>query len=375
MEKIFKSRPGGIKIIIVFIFLSLYTGISQADAQVLKDTTAMRLVKKTVDQVYNMHFNEASKTCDLISAEYPNHPVVLLLKGMLTYWKDYPLMEESAPGRIFEQQMLLCIDKCEHFTNGNEAEILLVNLCARGILLLYYGANEMNSKTFSLGRTTYRYLRHAFEFTGTFPDFYFFTGLYNYYREAYPEAHPVYKPLFALLPRGDREKGMNQLRTAFKEAIFMKAEASTFLSSNYKYFENDFSNASYFSRMLYNKYSLNTVYLIDCIEDLLLTGKYDDAEILILSPAARTNNRFYQAQLIILRGVLNEKKYHNSSQASQEYTIGAQNIASYGEWGSQYEAYAYFGLSRLNGDNPHDQKIYRKKALEHADFKAINFDK
>lgn len=348
--------------------------INGTGAQVLEDPPMLTLVKKTVDQVYNMHFTEAVEACNQISRKYPEHPIVFLLRGMIIYWKNYPLMPGSAASQEFEKQMHICIDRCENFEPVYEAELLLANLCARGSLLLYYSDNELTSKVFSLGRTTYKYLRRSFKFTGAFPDFYFFTGLYNYYREAYPDAHPVYKPLFAILPRGNRKKGMNELRTAVYESIFMKAEASTFISSNYKYFENDFDSATYFSQNIYNRYSLNTVFLIDCIEDLLLTGKYDEAEKLILSPGSRTNNRFCQAQFIILRGILNEKKYKNIDQARQEYSIGAANIQEFGDYGKQYASYAYFGLSRISSNDSHDQKIYRRKAIELADFPEINFD-
>ena len=63
-----------------------------------------------------------------------------------------------------------------------------------------------------------------------YSDFYFFTGVYNYYREAYPEAYPVYKPLALLFPKGSKTKGLEDLLIASKNSIFLKAEAFSFLS-------------------------------------------------------------------------------------------------------------------------------------------------
>jgi hypothetical protein len=242
--------------------------------------------------------------------------------------------------------------------------------------LAYYAGNKLHSKILSLARPSYKYLRHSFEFTGTFPDFYFFTGLYNYYREAYPEAHPGYKPIFAMFPRGDRIKGMNQLRTAFEESIFLKAESSTFLSSNYKYFENDYKNASYFSRTIYRDYPLNTVYMINCIEDMLLTKNYEGAQKLIDSPQSKTENKYYQAQFTILRGILEEKKNKDMNKAGQQYSEGIATLSKYGSYGEQYAAYAWFGLSRISGisEDRHNQRAYRRKALELTDFGNVNFD-
>jgi len=356
-------------------YMMLITRTFLIDAQVLHDTASLNLVKTTVDQIYNMRFSDATETTNLLSKIYPEHPVVFLLRGMIIYWEGYPLLSGSEKGREFEQQIHLCIDRSEEFGPENEAEFLLANLCARGSLLAFYTGNELQSKVFSLGRTTYRYLRRAFKFTGSFPDFLFFTGLYNYYREAYAEAHPVYKPLMAVFPRGDRDKGMQELLTAFRNSIFLKAEASTFLSSNYKYFESDYINASYFSRLIFRDYPGNIVYRINCIEDLLLIQKYDDARKLILSASSETDNRYYQAQIMILNAILAEKN-KDLYQAEKDYRKGIEIISEFRNYGDQYRAYAYFGLSRISAsrNDKHNQRIFRRRALDLTDFDHVNFN-
>jgi hypothetical protein len=363
-----------LKIMAFSLGMYLLTGFIQIEAQVLRDTAALKLVEETVDQMYNMRFREAVRICNNITEKYPEHPVVNLLRGMIIYWENFPLMSESVEGRAFEYQMRLCIDKSEDYEPENEAEFLLITLCARGSLLAFYSSNDLLSKAFSLGRPSYRYLRRSFKFTGIFPDFYFFTGLYNYYREAYPVAYPAYRLLFSVFPKGDRVKGMRELRIAFRESIFLKAEASTFLSSNYKYFENDFERALYFSRSIYNEYPLNIIYRINCIEDLLLTGKYNEAEKLL--NYSNSNKRYYQAQLTILRGILSEKKYNDLNKAEQLYSAGIESISEYNNYGEQYTAYAWFGLSRISGlkNDRHNQRTYRRKANDLTSFGDVNFD-
>lgn len=356
-------------------FMMLISRTILIDAQVLHDTASLNLVKRTVDQIYDMRFSEANETTNLLSKNYPEHPVVFLLRGMIIYWEGYPLLSGSEKGSEFEQQIRLCIDRSEEFGPENEAEFLLANLCARGSLLAFYTGNDLPSKVFSLGSTSYRYLRRSFKFTGSFPDFLFFTGLYNYYREAYAEAHPVYKPLLAVFPRGNRDKGMLELRTAFRTSIFMKAEASTFLSSNYKYFENDFKNASYFSKLIFKVYPGNIVYRINCIEDLLLIQKYDDARKLILSTSFEKDNKYYQAQIMILNAILAEKN-KDLNQAEKDYRNGIEIISEYRSYGDQYKAYAYFGLSRISAsrNDSHNQRVFQRRALDLTDFDQVDFN-
>jgi len=103
--------------------------------------------------------------------------------------------------------MRQCIRLAE--TNNNpayEAEYLLANLCARGMLLMFYAENDLIMEVIPLTISAYKYLRRAFDFASICTDLYYFTGVYNYYREAYPEAHPVYKTLAFLFPKGNKTK-------------------------------------------------------------------------------------------------------------------------------------------------------------------------
>jgi hypothetical protein len=104
---------------------------------------------------------------------------------------------------------------------------------------------------------------------------------------------------------------------------------------------------------------------------------YDEADQLISASMGNEENSFFQAQLLILKGILYEKKYLNKKMAEQYYNKGISDISIYGKFGNEYAAYAYFGLSRLSDDNgnKHSRRTYRKEAEKLADFKKINFDK
>jgi hypothetical protein len=178
-----------------------------------------------VDQIYNQQFIQAGTTYRKIKSLYPEHPITYIFRGLITYWENYPLTPSSPERVSFEKDMKHAIELCEkkHRT-GDEAEYLLSNIGARGLLLLFYADNELSMEVLSLAPGTYQYVKQSFNYTNTFPDFYFITGLYNYYREAYPEAHPVYKPLAILFPKGDRDRGLNELQIASRTAILLKAE-------------------------------------------------------------------------------------------------------------------------------------------------------
>jgi hypothetical protein len=345
--------------------------------QILKDSASINLLKSCVDDIYDFRFENAREASQKLNHSFPGHPVIFLLNGMTTYWENYPLIPSSPSFTAFENDMRNCIRLCEENSHTDDyAEYLLANLGARGLLLLFWADNNVSENVFPLAKSTYHYIRQCFDYSSFYPDFYFFTGLYNYYREAYPDAHPIYKLLAMFFPKGDREKGLRELQAAAKNAIMLKAESSFFLSNIYINFENNYQNAYTFSKSLHELYPANLEYLADYIKNILLVKKYDEAENLIMLFDNKTGNPFFQSELAIFKGILQEKKYVNNSLAQKYYNEGLIDISVFGYYGNEYAAYAYFGLSRisdLNGDRQ-NKKAYRKKALELTDFRKVNFD-
>ena len=178
-----------------------------------------------------MQFNYSEEVYRKICKLYPDHPVVILFKGILNYWEKYPLIPVSSSCTTFKEEMRKCIELCEKNKKlSYESEYLLANLGARGLLLTFYANNSLKNEVFPLAKSTYRYVRKSFDFTSFYPDFLLFTGLYHYYREVYPRVHPVYKPLAFLFPDGNREKGLKDIQTAAQHSILLKAESLSYLS-------------------------------------------------------------------------------------------------------------------------------------------------
>jgi hypothetical protein len=352
-------------------------GTTALPGQILKDSASINLLKSGVDDIYDFRFENAREVTQKLNKSFPGHPVIYLLNGMITYWENYPLIPSSQPCTSFENDIRNCIRLCEENSfPGDYAEFLLANLGARGMLLLFWADNDLSENVFPLAKSTYHYIRQCFDYTSFYPDFFFFTGLYNYYREAYPDAHPIYKLLAMFFPKGDREKGLRELQTAANNSIMLKAESFFFLSNIYISFENNYQNAYTFSKSLHELYPANLEYLAEYIKNILLVKKYDDAENLIILSGNLTNNPFFKAQLEVFKGILQEKKYHNNTLAQKYYNEGLIDISVYSSYGNEYSAYAYFGLSRisdLNGERQ-NKKMYRKKALELTDFRKVNFD-
>ena len=366
------------KIIMKWVGLLLFLSSVPVNAQFLKDSTALRLVKQDIDDIYNMQFNDAREIYTKIAQSYPRHPIVYLLRGIMTYWENYPMLHTSPSHDSFEEDMKECIRLSETKDNqGFEAEYLLADLCARGMLLTFYSDNDLIMEVTPMMISTYKPLRRAFDFTSGCTDLYYFTGIYKYYREAYPRAYPVYRSMAFLFPHGDMAKGLKELQTAARSSVVLRAESCYLLAWIYLNFENKLPESLLYCRTLNEQYPENTLYLETYIRNLLIMKKYNEAEKLLSASPEEEENKFFQAQLLILKGILQEKKYHDNKLALQYYNKGINEISLFGTYGHEFAAYAYFGLSRISEDNgeKHTRKIYRREALKLADFKKIDFDK
>jgi len=335
------------------------------------------MIRKCVAHTYNFEFDKAIELSNQVSLKYSNHPVEYMIRGMMTYWQNYPLTPSVPAHDSFENDLRDCILLSDQVLNpADEAEYLLIGLCARGLLLIYYADNGLNREVMRLAKETYKNMRRAFDYTEVYPDFYFFTGLYNYYREAYPEVHPLFKALAFLFPKGNKTLGIKQLQTAANISIFLRAESLYILLWINGGFENSIDHAFDCSKSLHEKYPANLNYLGEYIKYLLLTKDYDKAEKLIEHSGITVINTYYQAQQTIFNGILQEKKYHNDTVAQQYYNKGISELTVFGEFGNEFAAYAYFGLSRIcerKSDKP-EMRTYRNKANDLAPFKKINFD-
>jgi len=356
---------------IICIFLSVFLGTNTMDAQLFQDPSVLNLIKKDIDNIYNMKFTESQDIYLRIRRSYPNHPVLYLLRGMQTYWKNYPLLNTTPAHVSFEADLRQCIRISEeNKLPAYEAEYLLTNLCARGMLLEYYNDNNLTFEVIPLVTSTYRKLRHAFAFTGTCIDLQYYTGVYNYYREAYPHSYPVYKPLVLLLPSGNMATGLKELNYAAANGVVLRAESNYLLAGIYLNFEKKYQQAINYSRILHRSYPDNESYLALYIKNLLLLEQYDEAENLIKTSSEGSGNKYLQAQLIIFKGILQEKKYHNINLAKQYYHSGISKLSLFGGYGNEYKAYASVGLSRISNikSEPDNRGQLKEKTNKLAAF-------
>jgi hypothetical protein len=161
------------------------------------------------------------------------------------------------------------------------------------------------------------------------PEFYFTSGMYNYYVEVYPEEHPIVKPLLVFFKNGDKALGLKQIDTATKVGTITKAESCYYISHIYLKYEAKPEKAAMYMEKL-SGFVSEKPYLSDEARGstMLLSGKYDQAHEKALQLLRKqVSTGFYPAAWRTFQGILEEKDRKNDAAAQKGVSGSTQNAA------------------------------------------------
>lgn len=349
-----------------------------AQPTIFSDTSLINKINIGVNQVYNFQFEDAKNTYNELIDIYPGHPFVSLYDAILLYWEYFPIVPHSDYYHNYVGLIGDVIEKTDVILETNEynSETVFFNLIARILLLQYYADNGLPSKIIPHCRTSYRLLLEGFDLMDEVVDFHLFTGIYNYYREAYPEAHPIYKPITYFFAKGNKKLGMQQIKHNWQNGVFLEAESLFFLLYINLFFEGNYIQSKVYAYKLYEEYPDNPLYCSYLIKVLLLKENYEEAEILIDKLFTfKHNNGYFKSMAKIYQAILFEKKHRNFVKAEELYQEVILEANTYGDFFNNSLSYVYFGLSRINAQNDiKNSKQLRKQAVNLSNYPNINFD-
>lgn len=339
----------------------------------MTDPASQQLVLKALDYAYNMEFAEADGLIRQLQTRYPQHPVGFILRASQVELQNLPLSENKAATAQFtqaiEQGMVLAkrmLDK-----NEKDPEAVFFMLTCHSYMAALYNNRGDVLKAVGEARKTYGYLRDGFKLMDKNPDFYFTTGLYNYYVERYPLDHPIVKPFMLFFADGNIELGIKQMDIATKKALFMRPVANYYVSHLLLKHESSPARAAGYTGYLVDKYPNNPLFVMSYAEALLLSGRHAEARPYVqrlkqmpskLVPVA------YQA----FSGMLAEQADKDDAEASAFYQR-ALKLPVNDPYTKEYHAFANAGLARIaaRANNRDLARAYYKKVQSGAEYKSL----
>jgi tetratricopeptide (TPR) repeat protein len=347
----------------ILLLLTFTFTILNSQAQLLNDNDSKQLIISGLDKLYNFEFKEAESFFQKVKTKYPKHPVTPLLTAMVLEYQHKPIAQNPK----IAGQYILQLEKCQQIAETmyddpkTKTEATFFLLASHGFIAL---ANHYQNET------AYSYLKDGFKLMDKNPDFYFTTGMYNFYRVQYPETHPIVKPIMVFFGDGNKKLGLQQIELATQRGTFTRAEAAYYLMGICFKYENNIQKAMQFANWLHERYPNNNIYKMRYVEALVANGKDEDAQA-IIQQLKKNPNKIYQISMNVMDGIIAEKIKKNDKWATTFYSTALKNQPDY-EYTNDYYAMAYLGLARISnraGDKK-KAKEYAKKALDFAEYKT-----
>ncbi len=352
------------KIYIILLFSLFFATPLYSQDSLLNNEKILKVIYNGLTAMYGYDFGPAHEALEQVRKEYPDHPVTPFFEALITYWEYYPLLPGQPEADKFTTLMEDCISRAENMLDKDENNIegVFFDLFGRAFYVMFWSDNGKPGKVFPFLNQMYKETLKGFEFKDVFNEFYFTCGLYNYYIEAYPENHPVYKPIAMFFRKGNRKLGLKQLKYCADNSVFLRVEARLFLSIIYENYEDDFKTAQEYAASLYNEFPGNPYYAGNYLEILLYNHKYFFAPV-ILDHLSEMENPFAVMQTHLFNGLYLEKGQHDWEKAADEYRQALNLAEKYGPFANHYNAIADMGLGRYfqaKGDRSEALEYFRK---------------
>ena len=362
------------RLLVTLCYLCICWTVVSSQASYLNRPDLLNQVEECLNHTYNFSFKEARKVQLDLSEITPEHPAPLFLEALIVYWENFPLTPEKEPADSFVMLMDQVVEQSELLMEdeGAQLEGIFFDLFGRALKAMYWADNGKSGKVIPDLGTMYRNTKEGFALKDQFVEFYFSTGLYNYYIEAYPEAHPGYKPLVAFMKEGDKTLGLQQLGYAIDHAIYLRVESIFFMSLLQLNYEDDLEGASVYARQLHREFPNNLYYQGHLVTILLHLHQFEEVEE-ILEAMKHQEDSYSEMIKRLALAFMSEKMHNHPLVAQNEYGEVVKLADLIGPFADVFKAMAYMGLSRLNEQKElhSESKRYARKAGNHTAYKFI----
>jgi hypothetical protein len=244
------------KYLLTVLFLFACTGIHPQGARF--DSTASQGIK----QIYDMQFSRAEETFRRLIADYPDRPAGRFFLAMIDWWKILVDADVESYDDLFFQKLEDVIYQCDDLLKKNPQDVdaLFFKGGAIGFRGRLRAFRESWIKAADDGREALPIVERASNLDPNNLDVQLGFGIYNYYASVIPNEFPLLKPLMIFFPKGDKQKGIEQLNNTAMHGKYAKYEARYFLMTLYFTYENDAYKAGEFAKLLSSDFPDNPVF-------------------------------------------------------------------------------------------------------------------
>jgi hypothetical protein len=345
-----------------------------AQQNILDSQLTQKKIEKCLYATYGFNFPEAKDVQKELEEEMSQHPVAWFLSALITYWEFFPILPDDPQVNIFISDMDRAIELAGGMLSKdpNSMEGIFFDMHARAFKAMFWADNGKTGKVIADLNNMYRSTLLGIDYKEEFNEFYFSSGLYNYYIEAYVEKHPMYKPIALLFRKGNKKDGLEELQYAIHNTTYIRYEAILFMSLIQLNYEKNMPLALEHAAQLYNHFPRNIYYAGQYLIILVHSEQYAVASALN-SNLTDKNDGFHRMIHQLIEGFISEKQRNDFTRAILNYEESIRQSENYGPIANLYAAIAYAGLARIaekEGD-PVAARKYKKNSSRLSDYEFI----
>jgi len=264
----------------MFCFL-LVGGINQAEAQVpvlIQDKTFEADAKEAIDSLYNRNPDSSREILSDWMNEYPDHPLWILWDGMELWWSILTDLHNTEYDEHFFNVMKRADYEAGQLLkqHSDHPDALIIRAIANGYTARHHSNREEWLTAANIGRRAYQAYSRLMEVEPGLPDNDFAEGMKSYYAAYIPENYPAVRAVSWMLPDGDKERGLDKLKSASENALFSRPESVYFLGNILLNYENDYDEALQYFQQLIDRYPNNSYFQRLYIRTLSQLNRHQD---------------------------------------------------------------------------------------------------
>lgn len=258
-------------ILIVLLYLALFVNVNSQT----KEEKRLSILKN----IYSCNFDSADyKISDYIKS-YPKEPQGLFLSVLSDWWKINIDRKNVSLDEKLEEKIDKTSDLCDEILDKNPKDVDA--MIYKGASLGYRGLTKSLRENWISaaddGRQALNLLDEALELSPKNKEALLGIGIYNYFAEYIPERYSFLKPLMIIFPKGDKIKGVAQIKDAAENSKLAVYEAKYIIAYFNLQYERNFVESELYSKNLFDEFPTNPVFekmLYNCYSGF---GKFVEA--------------------------------------------------------------------------------------------------
>ncbi|WP_421875607.1 tol-pal system protein YbgF [Marinoscillum sp.] len=233
---------------------------------------------QAINDMYNFKFERSMSHFKYLKKEYGWHPLPYFLMGLNYWWRILPNFNNEQYDETFyaymDTSMVLAERLYKDYNRVEGAFFLAATYAFKGRL---HSERRDWGRAAAAGKNAMNYLEECRGNGDLSPELLFGDALFNYYAEWVPENYPLLKPIMAIFPDGDKEKGIEQLKIVARNAFYTRTEAQYYLMRISYFEEHDILGSIQLAEYLHQVFPYNAYFHRFYTRLLYQSGKYNDA--------------------------------------------------------------------------------------------------